>query len=385
MQANEMGPLALEIGRSVASGVAGMLLRAGGVSVLRVEFGDELEMDAAREDLATYHAVRDAWLHSGKLSVAFRDHAAARATMPGLVALADVVIDGLEYGARDALALVPEMGIGAPWVCVTPHGRDDPRPSADLIATAVSGAVFAIGRPDREPLTIPHEYASFQAGAIAATAAMASLVGHAAATVIDVAVSDVISAYAAANATLFTWKREGHRAADSGGAYPYTILPARDGYVCLAVRSNGEWRRMLEALDNPAWADDPRVRDVREMADSHADELDELLSETLAQFTCAELLSRAATHGCAIAPVRDLEDIIADPDLRGAGVIRDVPSLDGRVALPRLPWLGADDPEMAAPAPGEHNAEVRRWLRDARLPEPSEDVAWSLTARASRA
>ena len=53
---------------------------------------------------------------------------------------------------------------------------------------------------------------------------------------VDVATADVVAFYGGITSTMYTaqeipWRREGHRASRSGGYYPYTILPCRDGYL----------------------------------------------------------------------------------------------------------------------------------------------------------
>ncbi len=330
------GVRVVEAGGGFASRFAGFLLAAAGaeVTVAVTASGGIVDED---EPTYVYWATLAAWLDSDKRFVS----ASLRTHFDDLAGQADVVVEDLQPDERLRLgfAPVPEQ-LTVPWVAITPFGAARwVELGSDLTAAAIAAAVWPIGRPDREPLTMPYHQASIQAGTIAAMLAAAAIVGASAPRLIDVAIAEVVAAYATVNGSLFVWEREGHRAAHSGGAYPYTLLPCADGYVCLVARSNAEWRRLLRALGNPDWASDARFQDVREIARFHADEADELMRGTLARFTREQLLARAAEVGCAIAPVRDFEDLVVDPDLRRRGIIVDREAAGRSVAVPRLPWL----------------------------------------------
>lgn len=319
----------VELSSGVAAGYAGMLLRHAGATVVRVPLEDARSGDVLHEQRRRYRVGLDAWLHTGKEVRPWQKPA----TIRELVATADVVVDDIAEARRDVLGATLDSRPPVPWIVVTPYGRACPGGS-DLTVSALSGAMWAIGEPDEVPLALPHHQAAVQAGAVAAAIASAAA-GTAVPGIVEVTWTDVISSYAATNATLFSWEREGHRAAASGGAYPYTILPCKDGLVCLAARTNGEWRRILEAIGNPTWASDPRYQDVRAIAADHAEEVDGLLTETLRTFTREELLANAIELGCTIAPVRSVDDLIDDADLRDAEAVVAV----GDVPVPRLNWF----------------------------------------------
>jgi crotonobetainyl-CoA:carnitine CoA-transferase CaiB-like acyl-CoA transferase len=326
----------LEIGRGFASRFAGFLLASAGAKVTSCWVGPPL---ASKGDpnTAVYRGTLAAWLDSAKSDA----RAVSRLELIALASEHDVVVDDLDTPVRRKLGLNPiPLQLPATWVLITPFGAEYwERPGSDLVVTGLAAAAWPIGCPDRVPLTVPHHQASVQAGAIAATLAAAAAFEGCPARLLDVSMAEVIAAYTAINGSLFVWEREGHRAARSGGAYPYTILPCADAYVCLAARTNTEWRRMLAALGNPTWASDPRFQDVRKIAESYAEEADVRMRETLAQFSSKELLARAAEAGCAIAPLRTFEQLAADDDLRRREVIADADVEGHIVAVPRLPWL----------------------------------------------
>jgi len=347
----------LEVGGGLSASFAGMLLAAAGADVIRLETADDcwrLSSNWPDEAERTYIGVLDAWLNRGKRSIAFPDAIRAKRYVPALVQAADLVLDDADPRQRESLGLHPpsDSMLKCHWVLMTPYGADRLGvPASDLTAAALSGAVWAIGDPTREPLTVPHHQAAIEAGLVGAFVSCAAAIDAGPPRVVDIAWTEVLATYAQVNSTVFDWEREGHRAARSGGAYPYTILPCRDGYVCLAARTNADWRRMLEALGQPDWALDPRFQDVKDMASSYADAADDRLREVLAtatfrscevlaKFTQADLLERAAKFGCAIAPVRDFQTLSQDLDLRKTRAVVDHMVGGATVSIPNFGWLG---------------------------------------------
>lgn len=349
----------------LASDFAGMLLASAGARVTRVDDGlDDLRRRSDQSEDARFWTSLDVWLNRSKRH-------APMATLSALLPTCQVVIDDLSPEARRGAGWAPvPTPVPATWIIITPWGSDRWWvPGSDLTAAAVAGAIWPIGRSDREPIVPPHDSSTVQAGTVAAILAAAS-VRDLRPVVLDVSISEVISAYASMNALLFHWEREGHRAARSGGAYPYTILPCLDGHVCIAARTNSEWHRLLRALGSPHWAEDERFQDVRTIARKHADEADILLCETLRQFTQDQLLQLAAEYGCTIAPVRSIADVSKDADLRSRGTLLDpsesVENSDLRTTAlaPALTWFSSPIlPHRSNPVRRTKSAESARHLR----------------------
>jgi crotonobetainyl-CoA:carnitine CoA-transferase CaiB-like acyl-CoA transferase len=351
-----MNKLILETGSGIAAAFAGSLLAAAGADVLRVSIPCERRPEDPA--VAAYEAALDCWLNREKRRVNITPDAAGLGELLRHAAAADLVIEDLGPAARSALGLRPVPDeLTTTWIAITPFGLDRfDEPATNLTISALSGAMWAIGRPEREPLALPHQYPAVTAGAVAALAAAGSIAGEGEPRIVDISAVEAVAGPAATNGSLFVWEREGHRAARSGGAYPYTMLPCRDGFVCVAGRSNADWKRILAAFGTPSWSGDPRFQDVREIADRWADEADVFLRETLAPWTRAELTSLAAEQGLAIAPVSGIDDLVADGGLRTRNVIVDVPGESSTFTVPRLPWLDSHADEPPAPRPNGREA-----------------------------
>jgi crotonobetainyl-CoA:carnitine CoA-transferase CaiB-like acyl-CoA transferase len=223
-------------------------------------------------------------------------------------------------------------------------------PAAPLDAQAVAGVAWSLGEPGRPPLTIPPGVLECQAGAhLAAACLMARLAGAGrdGGRIVDIALTDVLASYVAVNCRFYihhgmSWRRAGRRASDSGGAYPFVILPCADGAVCLSGRTRAEWERFVEAMGSPAWAREPRYQKLRAMGQQYPEEVDALVAPWLHERTKAEIEEIADRFRLTIAPLRDLTDVIATPQLSHRGFLRPWPDSGHSLLGPGLPFRVAE-------------------------------------------
>jgi crotonobetainyl-CoA:carnitine CoA-transferase CaiB-like acyl-CoA transferase len=223
-------------------------------------------------------------------------------------------------------------------------------PAVPLDAQAVAGVAWALGEPGRPPLSIPPGVLDCQAGAhLAAACLMARRAGPGpdGARIVDIALTDVLAHYVGVNCRFYihhgmTWRREGRRAADSGGAYPFVILPCADGAVCLSGRTRPEWQRFVEAMGSPAWSQEPRYQKLRAMGQQYPDEVDALIMPWLAERTKAEIEAIADRFRLTIAPLRDLGEVLDTPQLAHRDFLREW-TFEGRALMgPGLPFRATD-------------------------------------------
>lgn len=320
-------------------------------------------------------------LNSGKRSVvADVSTPAGAGALHALLARADIFVTNQPLRLRRSLGLdTPLLRARYPdliVVCLSVFGDSGPNaevPAQAIDAYAASGTAWVIGEPGRAPLIVPFLQADYQAGAHGAAAAMMALIarrrcaaGNASGSgeSIDVASADVFAAAAGANAMIYLyyglqkWTRAGRRAFASGGPYPYVILPCKDGAVCLIGRARHEWTRLIEAMGRPAWADDPRYRDLHAMGRDYPEEVDALITPWLMRHTRAELLDLAERHGFPLGPLRKMSEVAGSPQFAHREFFRRIPHAgQGSVTVPGMPWRG-DRAPTPAPRLGEHTREV---------------------------
>jgi len=165
-----------------------------------------------------------------------------------------------------------------------------------------------------------------------------------------------------ANGEILT--RMGNR---SPHAAPHGLFPCagNDRWVAIAVHDDAEWRRLVRALGDPAWAADPAL-DTAAGRVARAEEIEERLAAWTRERTPAAIADELQAAGIDAAPVEDFADLNADPQLAHRAHFRPVE----HAVLGRHPVethamrFSAMEPRIHAPAPrlGEHTEHVLRDL-----------------------
>ena len=344
-------------GSGLAAAYAGWLLASLGAQVTRLsdDVGDVVA-PAVPEPLAL--AVEA--LRAGKRSAPLPAHAAQ-----WMAQLADVdilICDAptalmARYGALANLRTnMPQLIVGI----VTPFGLAGPYadlPATALDAQALSAVAWSLGEPGRAPLTLPPGVTEHQGGAMLAAACLLALHARDASRrgqLVDIALADVLASYVAGNARLYIhhglqWQRNGRRPFGSGGAYPYAILPCKDGAVCVCGRTREEWQRLVQVMGNPAWAFEPRYQDLRSMGKQYPEEVDALVMPWLARHTMAELEALALEHNLIVSPVRSCADVLATEHFFARGFLQPGQVAERDVKVPGLPFQVSETRSATAP------------------------------------
>lgn len=314
----------VEISVTIAGAYCGWLLQQMGAEVTRI--GAAATADTAAEPIALAQAY-----YAADKSMA------PIASASDAIASADLVItDDPAHLAKLTGRTIAKLAAAQPdtvFGATTIFGLTGPLanvPAAAIDAQAEAGVAWALGEQGRPPLTIPPGVLECQAGAHLAAACLAArLAGLAPASgcIVDIALADILAHYVGVNCRFYihhgmSWKRAGRRAAHSGGAYPFVILPCADGAVCLSGRTRAEWLRFVEAMGSPEWALEPRYQKLRAMGQQYPEEVDALIMPWLAARTKAEIEEIADRFRLTIAPLRDLGDVLATPQFAERGFLR---------------------------------------------------------------
>jgi crotonobetainyl-CoA:carnitine CoA-transferase CaiB-like acyl-CoA transferase len=348
------GLAVVEMGSRPSVRFAAMLLAEMGADVVRVVPGGPGA--GAEHPLASEGAMRLAW--DARKTVVTR----TEADVVRLAAHSDVLLTSLDRGGPDAFDQA-RQGLDASGIQVllTPFGADGPYSGYtgdDLTAGAFGGSAVFIGAAGRAPVVPPLMLSTQQAGLAAALAVCGALNGPPIPRRIDVgeyetfATNHLTGLYSLAFFLGSPHRRAGRR---KPNPYPFTLLPCRDGTVCVAFLSGRQWSRLLEAMGNPEWAGDARFTDRRTMGELYADELDVLVSQWLAERTRAELRDLSLRSGIPLGPLQQLDDVLGDRQLRSRDFFVSRPAGSATVDLPSLPFAvrpAARDDGAARP-PGD--------------------------------
>ncbi|WP_197520687.1 CoA transferase [Mycobacterium sp. E2479] len=336
--------------------VAASICAVMGADVVRVESGLTAEASISGvHPLVDERAMSVAW-DRDKRTVTVGGH--GRAGLDEMIASADILLTSAETGAGEPFS--SSRG-GAPYggvqLLITPFGTTGPYAAYrgdELNVCAFGGPAVYVGEPGREPIVPPFMLASFQAALSGLAGALGALLGGRGAQ-IDVAEYEALATSHMTglySLSLFSGevpRRAGHR---KPNPYPFTVLPCRDGRVCLAFLAGHQWRRLLDAMGQPEWSKDPRYADRRRNGELYADELDELVSGWLANYTKDELRAMSVQRGIPLGPLETIEGLRESEQFRQRGFLRPV-SVDGhKIDMPGLPFLDrpASRTRMGAPA-----------------------------------
>ena len=347
----------VEISSGIAGAYCGWLLQQMGAEVTRIRVSAAPEIDTTDpiELALAYYAADKQTIEAGDAAQAFASaDLVVTDDAPRLAVLAGRSIADLAAARPDTVFGVTSVfGLTGPLAGI---------PAVPLDAQAEAGVAWALGEQGRAPLAIPPGVLECQAGAhLAAACLMARLAGPApdGGRIVDIALNDVLTHYVGVNCRFYIhhgmrWRRAGRRASDSGGAYPFVILPCADGAVCLSGRTRPEWQRFVEAMGTPAWSQEPRYQKLRAMGQQYPEEVDALVAPWLAERTKAEIAEIADSFKLTIAPLRDLMDVIATPQLAERAFLRPWASNNRQLVGPGLPFRVAQV-RGAAQAPNVAN------------------------------
>jgi crotonobetainyl-CoA:carnitine CoA-transferase CaiB-like acyl-CoA transferase len=347
------GVRVVELSSNVGPAYAGRLFAWLGADVETLQSDVDHAGDEPVLELVTQ------WLHAGKR---ISDSAAPAAWLDADVVLVDM--DSSDVRVQEAIAaLRTELASAEKCPVVVElssvRGAELALPGSGLTAAAWSGLSWSMGSADREPLSLPYDIPSYQVGAHAVAAAVTALLAPGASRAlrkIDVATRDILSYYTGMITANFIpyerpWARDGARPPQSGGVYPASIFPCKDGFVTFMCRSQREWDTLIAAMGHPEWSREERFRDPRVIARLHADEADEHLLPWIAAQTREELLEFGRANGLPVAPVRSFAEVLAEPQFAVRDFFEPHP-VRPDLRVPGRPWkmqVPAEQPTASAP------------------------------------
>jgi crotonobetainyl-CoA:carnitine CoA-transferase CaiB-like acyl-CoA transferase len=140
------------------------------------------------------------------------------------------------------------------------------------------------------------------------------------------------------------------------------VVRTSDGYVVITPVNGGQISRTLKALERP---DIKAELLATENHNEMADKLYRHLNEIMAQKPTAHWLALLEPHDVPIAPVRTLDEHLADPQVQHNCIYREVPSPAGPMRVPRFPAAfdrKQIDPAGAPPLVDADGARIRAEL-----------------------
>jgi crotonobetainyl-CoA:carnitine CoA-transferase CaiB-like acyl-CoA transferase len=138
---------------------------------------------------------------------------------------------------------------------------------------------------------------------------------------------------------------------------PYQTLATRDGHLIVAVFAEKFWSGFCRAVEHPEWEHDQRFKTNRDRV-ANRDVLVPMVETAFRGRTTEDWLGRLEAEGVPGAPIRSVDRVLADPQVRQRGMVVEI----AHPVHGRLPTLGTplkvDGAMGLEPAPppglGEH-------------------------------
>ncbi len=139
------------------------------------------------------------------------------------------------------------------------------------------------------------------------------------------------------------------------------VYHTKDGYLCVLVYNEGQWRRFFDAIGRPEMMDDPRFA-THAMRATHIGEIYDLLAEILEQRSSAEWMALLEKADVPVARMNAIDDLLSDTHLKSSGFfIEEEHPTEGPMYAMRTPtgWSeSAPEPTTPAARLGQHSVEV---------------------------
>jgi len=289
---------------------------------------------------------------------------------------ADVLVENFRPGAMDRLGLgyaalhdqVPRLV----YCSISGFGQTGPfreRAAYDLIVQGMGGIMGITGEPDGAPMRVGVAIADICAGMFAAYGILAALRVRdrtGAGQWIDAAMLDGQVAwmtYMAAN-----YFATGEDPPRVGSAHlnlvPYQPFQTRDGFVNVAVGSEGLWQKFCEAVELRIAADPRFATNADRVRNRGA--LLAVLVPVFGRRTTTEWVDRLLAAGVPAGPIYSMREVMEDPQVRHREMVIELEHpRAGRIRVNGVPVKLSDTPgAVTSPPPmlGEHSEAVLREL-----------------------
>ncbi|MCC7242459.1 MAG: CoA transferase [Acidobacteria bacterium] len=253
-------------------------------------------------------------------------HPQGRDVLERLLGRADVLVENFKPGALDRAGFgwdaVHRRHPRLVYASISGYGQWGPRrdePGYDAVIQAEGGLMSVTGAGDGPPFRLGVAISDIVAGMFAAQGVTSALFARERTgwgQRVDVGMLDATAAlltYQAGN-----YFATGQAPARMGNRHPtiapYETLPTSDGEIVVAVGNDGLWQRFCPAIGRPDLAADARFRTNRDRM-AHYDALKPELDRTLSGRTRAEWTARFRAASIPCGGVRDVPEVLADPQL----------------------------------------------------------------------
>lgn len=289
---------------------------------------------------------------------------------------ADILVENFAPGVMERFgvgyAALSAENPALVYCSISGFGRTGPykeRRGFDLVAQAMSGIMTFTGTDaEAAPTKCGPPLSDITAGILAAMGILAAYT-HRLKTgqgqVVDTSLFEAALTQTYWQAAIALATGESPRAMGSAHPLnaPYQAFEAKDGWLVVGGANQRNWLRLVNAIEAPHLAEDPRFRENSGRM-QHLRELEEELSRYFKKRPVAEWLEVLERAGLPCGPVNTMREALEDPHTKARAMVVSVPHPTlGSVQTLGLPVKFSKTPggpRAGAPLLGQHTVDILR-------------------------
>jgi len=253
---------------------------------------------------------------------------------------------------------------------ITPFGQTGPYKDykgCELVNTHMGGVGYVSTREgdvSKEPLKYPAHLFSFQSGLSAAAATLGALHRQNATGLgerLDVSEQESILQNLNSTIARYSYGKQICYRTDVLDLAPHHILPCKDGFIYASFVLEHQWRRFVEVMGHPDWADYEVFKDAPTRS-KYWDALKPLLLEWTMEHTVEEIYRSSQEKGIPLGAVRAADQVLKDKQMAARQFFVEVEHPEaGKLEYPGVPYRFSDiqrETQVAAPLLGQDNEKI---------------------------
>jgi CoA:oxalate CoA-transferase len=336
------GLTVIDLSRVLAGPYCTMMLADLGARVIKVEQpskGDDSRSIGPFN--ASGHSAYFTSVNRAKESIALDlKNASDRSIFEALLSTADVLVENYRPGVMDKLgfgyqalhARYPRLI----YCAVSGFGQTGPdahKAAYDMVVQGLGGIMSITGHPGGPPTRVGTSVGDITAGMFACSGILAALLHRQASgegQLVDVAMLD--GQIAILESAIARYAVTGISPPPLGshhpGITPFGAFACADGHVIIAAGNDDLWASLCRALAQPRWIDDPHFL-TNKARIAHVAEVAAALESVLKAQPCAHWLALLDAAGIPCAPINNIAQAIAMPQVRARTMMVETAYEDG--------------------------------------------------------
>lgn len=363
------GLVVVELGHSVAAPFAGQILSELGARVIKVEKPDGDDARKWGPPFVDGASTIFQALNRNKESVVcdLRSPQDRAELIQFIAENADVVLQNLRPGQVDKLGLdadsLASLNPRLIYCNMGSFGRVGPlanKPGYDPLMQAFGGIMSTTGHPGNASVRVGPSIIDMGTGMWAVIGILSALHERQRSgqgRTVDVSLFETATCWVSLLASQYLASGDVPTKQGSGASsiVPYKAYVTLDGEeIVVAAGSDGLFQRLVNELDRPEWALDPRYIDNPSRVANQA-ELYQMLDEIFVTGSVEQWTARMDAAGIPCSPVQNIAQMLAHPQTAALDLLQDIPGTDMKcLGLPLSFDRRRPTPVGAPPALGEH-------------------------------